>query len=118
MIEDSRVLTDTTNLKKLIMEHPDYPIAVFCGKDASYCDYDWTYASDIGFDLGEILDCEQDIDDCRIFSGRNIFKEKLKEKLREELEPIAEEDFQKLLAKEIEKYEPYWKDCIFIYADN
>lgn len=118
MIEVSRVLTDTTNLKKLIMEHLDYPIAVFCGEDANCWFGEWTYASNISFGLGEILDCEQDIDEYRIFSDRDIFKEELEEKLWEELEPIAEEDFQKLLAKEIEKYEPYWKDCIFIYADN
>ena len=119
MIEVSGVLTaDTTNLKKFIMEHPDYPIAVLCGEDASCCDYGWTYASYIGFGLGEILDCEQDIDDCRVFSDRDIFKEELEEKLWEELKPIAEEEFQKLLAKEIEKYEPCWKDCIIIYVDN
>ena len=51
-----RILADTTELKKLIKEHPSYP--------------------------------------------------------------IAEEEYQKRLSEEIKKYEPYWKDCIFIYADN
>lgn len=119
MIKVSGVLTaDTTNLKKFIMEHPDCPIAVLCSEEVGCSDYAWTYASDIQFEFGEILDCKQDIDDRKIYSDRDEFEEELEEKLWDELEPIAEEEFQKRLSEEIKKYEPYWKDCIFIYADN
>lgn len=77
------------------------------------------YASNIRFAIGEILDCEQDIDDCKVFADRDEFEEELEEQLYDKYESVTEEEeFQKLLAKEIEKYEPYWKDCIFIYADN
>lgn len=31
-------------------------------------------------------------------------------------EEIADEELQKRLAEELKKYEPYWKDCILIYA--
>lgn len=114
----SGILADTTELKKLIMEHPSYPIAVLCGENTNSGDYSWMYASDIQFKAGEILDCKQDVNDCIVFNDRDDFEEELEEKLWEELEPIAEEEFQKRLSEEIKKYEPYWKDCIFIYADN
>lgn len=112
----SGILADTTELKKLIAEHPDCPIAVLCRVGCS--DYAWTYASDIRFEFGEILDCEQEIYDCKIYSDRDDFEEELEEKLWEELKPIAEEELQKRLVEELKKYEPHWKDCILIYADR
>lgn len=31
---------------------------------------------------------------------------------------VEEIEFRKKLAEEKAKYEPHWKDCIFIYVDN
>lgn len=66
----SGILADTTELKKLIMEHPSYPIAVLCGENTNSGDYSWMYASDIQFKAGEILDCKQDVNDCMVFNDR------------------------------------------------
>lgn len=120
MRKTSGVLADTTELKNLIAEHPDYPIAVMCGEECNCGDYSWMFASDIRFDVGEILNCEQPVDDCQIFTDRDYFEERLEEWLWDELnQPDVEEiEFQKKLAEEKAKYEPHWKDCIFIYADN
>lgn len=112
----SGILADTEELKKLIAEHPDCPIAVLCSEEVGCSDYAWTYASDIRFEFGEILDCEQEIYDCKIYSDRDEFEEELEEKLWEDLKPITEEELKKRLAEELKKYEPYWKDCILIYA--
>lgn len=126
----SGILADSTELKKLISDHPDYPIAVVCSEDVNCGDYSWMYASDIRFSVGEILDCEQPVDDCRIYNDRDDFEEDLEEWLWDYMcdklfcdgpyddgEP-SEEEFQKKLKEEIAKYDPYWKDCIIIYADN
>lgn len=117
----SRYTTDTTELKKLIAEHPEYPICVLASEDANRGDYDWEVCDTVKFQVGEILDCEQNIDDCRIYTDRDDFEEDLEERLWNELcsdRDYTEEEFQKALAEEKAKYEPYWKNCIFIFADN
>lgn len=116
------VVADATELRKLMAEHPDYPICVLASEDANIGDYSWMYCSDIRFGLGEILDCEQLVNDGFVFTDRVDFEERLDEWLWDHLcsddATYTEEQFQKALAEEKEKYEPYWKDCIFIYADN
>ena len=126
----SGIMADTTELRKLILEHPDYPIAVLCSGDVNTGDYSWMYASDITFAKGELLDYDQKINDEKTYIDRADFYQDLEEWLYEYLcyeisengmyddrEP-TEEQFQKKLALEKAKYEPHWKKCIFIYADN
>ncbi|MCI6468156.1 MAG: hypothetical protein MSA90_22165 [Faecalicatena sp.] len=131
MIQKSGILADTTELKKLILEHPDYPLCVLGSDDLNIGDYGWMYATKITFELGEILDCSQDVDcDCT-FNDREEFYEKLEDWLYERLNEefsmdgeylgdniMSEEEFQTKLAEEKAKYEPHWKKCIIIYADN
>ena len=50
--------TSSDELKKLILEHPDYPIVVVAGQDACNSDYPDTYCSKIHCEIGMILDCE------------------------------------------------------------
>lgn len=123
------LLKDTTELRKLIAEHPNYPICVSASEDANNGDYGWTYCARVSFAVGEILDCEQHINDEIVFDDRDDFEQRLDEWLWDEMccevscygmydRKPTEEQFQKRLAEEKAKYEPYWKDCIFIYADN
>ena len=115
----SGILADTTELQKLILENPSLPIAVLCGENSNGGDYSWIYASDIRFALGEVLDCDQPINDEIVYSDRELFDEQLEEWLWDKnLGELEEEVFQKALAEEKEKYEPYWKKCILIFADN
>ena len=115
----SGILADTTELRKLILENPTLPIVILCGKNSKSGEYGWIYASDIRFDLGEILDCDQPINEEIVYSDRDMFNEQLDEWLWDkELGAIGEEAFQKMLAEEKAKYEPHWKKCILIYADN
>ena len=41
----------TDELKKLIAEHPDYPIVVLAGDEANDGDYSWMYCSSISFEV-------------------------------------------------------------------
>ena len=79
MRKASGILADTTELRKMIMKHPDYPIAVVVGEEANSGDYSWMYASDITFSLGEILDTEQPVNNEMIFNDKDDFYEKLEE---------------------------------------
>lgn len=123
----SGILADTTELRKMVLEHPDYPICVLVSEEANNGEYSWVYASDITFAVGEILDKQQPFNQEMIYSDKDSFEEDFEEWLWEDLQTRLEEEgsdceldedtFQLVLKRELEQYEPYWKDCIIIRAD-
>lgn len=112
-------LKQTDELKELIAKYPDYPIVVIVDSEvvADY-DYGWWYAPEIRFGIGEILDCEQDVDDEKTYIDRDELKEDIEEMLSldNRYEKLSDEDFNKVVKKELNKYEPYWKKVIQIRA--
>lgn len=105
-------------LKKLITEHPDYEICVLAGEEANSGDYSWMFCTDISFDIGEILDYDYyDYNDV-VFTDRERLEEKIEDDLYDEYSDKPESEYDAAIKAELEKYEPYWKDVIFIYADN
>lgn len=110
----------TDELKKLIAEHPDYPIVVLCSYEV--CgddDYYWWYAPQIRFCIGEILDCEQDVNDEKVYTDRDDFEEDLVDMLgyNEDYAEATDEEFDAIVKAELAKYEPYWRKVIQIKAD-
>lgn len=108
----------TDKLRKLIHEHPEAPIV--CLVDAEVCgDIDgmW-YAPTINFRMGEILNCEQDINDEKVFFDRDDFEESLEYSMADdpEYKSLSDEDFEKAVKEKLEEYEPYWTDVIQITA--
>ena len=112
-------LKQTDELKELIAKYPDYPIVVIVDSEvvADY-DYSWWYAPEIRFDIGEILDCEQDIDDEKTYIDRDELEEDLRDNLSwdEIYDKLSDEEFDKVVEKKLNEYEPYWKKVIKIYA--
>lgn len=115
----------TDELRQLILDNPNLPVVVLTG-EAANCggDYYWMYCSSISFGITELLDCEVPYSEC-VCTNRDDFEEQFEEWLWEEMcyemtegsEP-SEADFQTKFKKEKERYEPYWKKVIAIYADN
>ena len=126
MVFPLRLTKSTDELKKLIAEHPDYPIVVLCGENANNEDWYWIYCSSISFSVGEILDCECPYNEELVETDRDHFDEQIEEWLwdkicEEEFEDSGEPSeryFQQRLSQEKAKYEPYWKKVIAISADN
>lgn len=128
MRKTSGILADTTELREMILEHPDHPIVVLVSEEANSGDYYWMYASDITFSVGEILDKQQPFNQELIYSDRDFFEEDFEEWLWEDLHKRMEEDgsdceldeeaFQPILKRELQQYELCWKSCIIIHADN
>ena len=110
----------TDELKQLISEHPDYPIVVLCNYEVCGDDfYNWWYAPDLRFSIGEILDCEQDVNDEKVYSDRDDFEEDLTNILADsgDYDETTDEEFDAIVKAELAKYEPYWKKVIQIRAD-
>ena len=112
-------LKQTDELKELIAKYPDYPIVVIVDSEVvADDDYGWWYAPEIRFGIGEILDCEQDVDDEKTYIDRDELEEDIEEMLSwdNRYEKLSDEDFNKVVKKELNKYEPYWKKVIQIRA--
>lgn len=110
----------TDELKKLISEYPDYPIVVLCNSEVVADDYTaWWYAPHISFSIGEILDCEQNINYEKIYIDRDEFEEDVQTVIEcyDNAENMTAEEFEDELNRIIQIYEPYWKNVIEIRAD-
>ena len=114
----------TDKLKELIKKYPYYPIVVLAGENAS-CGFWWTYCSSLKFEVTEMLECKVPYEDDNIVcNSRDEFNDNLADWLWDKLggcenpPKIDQKEFEKRLANEKQKYEPYWKKVIAIYADN
>ena len=119
-------IKSSEKLCKLIMENPNMPIMVKVESELVLDDY-YTHwiAPSISYNIGEVLDCDQTINDERIYTDRIEFEEDVYDWLdntfyadkvmNRETEALDDEVEQK--AKEIlAEYEPYWKKVIIINA--
>lgn len=112
--------SQTYELRKLILVYPDYPIIVLVnGEVCADDDSRWWYAPSLRFRLGELLDCEQTINDERVYTDRNDFEEDVRYALEcdDNFEKWTDEEYEKAVKDKIAEYEPYWKNVICIYAD-
>lgn len=108
----------TEELKKLIAEHPDYPIVVLAGEEANNGDYGWMYCSDVSFGLEEILDTDfMDYDDC-VFTDRDRLEEFIEDMLYDDYGDKPQEEYDRAVKDKVAELEPYWVPVIAIYATN
>lgn len=109
---------NTDELKKLIAEHPDYPIVVLAGEDANVGDYGWMYCTDISFGLLEILDTDfYDFDDC-IFIDRERLEEYIEDMLYDDYQDKPKAEYEAAIKAKLAELEPFWSEVIAIYATN
>ena len=110
----------TDDLKELITQYPDYPIVVIVANEVVDDDYyGWWYAPCLSFDIGEILDCEQDIDEEKTYVDRDDFEEDVQYNVEcdENFENVTDEEFDAEVKRIMTEYEPYWRKVIQIRAD-
>lgn len=110
-------------LKKLILENPDLPIVVLAGEDANIGDFSWMFCTNISFSIEEIFDCDFYNYDETIFTDRESLEEVIIDKIENGdidvgVDITDEDEFNKAVECEMEKYEPYWKKVVAIYANN
>ena len=125
--KETGCVASTEELRKLIMENPDLPIMVECETDLILDDsYTSWIVPSVHFCIGEVLDCDQHINDERIYMDRTEFEEDMydwldntyyADKVLADGEPEPSDDEVERKAKEIlAEYEPYWKKVIIIHA--
>ncbi len=112
-------IKQTEELRKLICEHPDYPIVVMVNAEVVFDDmYAWWYAPDLSFEIGKMLDCDQEVNDERVYADRDDFREAVQYMLEcdESHDDDTDEEFDKAIEEVMNEYEPYWVDVIIIRA--
>lgn len=112
-------IKQTDELKELITKYPDYPIVVIVSNEVVGDDYGWWYTPEISFGIGEILDCEQDIDEEKTYIDRDDFEEDVQYNVEcdKNFENATDEEFNTEVKRIITEYEPYWRKVIQIRAD-
>lgn len=109
----------TTELKELIAEHPDYPIIVLAGQDAVCDEYDYTFCQSVSFEIGQILDCYTPYDGEYVFRTEDDLREAIENALcDDESYNLPDDKFEQLIDEKVKEFEPFWKDVIFIFANN
>lgn len=114
------IVHDAAKLRRLITEHPELPIVVLAGEGAYSDDYNWTYCADVDCRIEYILDASNpyDNDGERIFTYEAEFEDVIADSYYTDDGTWTEEEMNAFVKTELEKYKPYWKKVIAIYATN
>ena len=107
-------------IRKLILDHPDLPVVFMANEDANIGDYSLMFCTQAHAEVGEILDCWQDINPDVTYTSRDEFREAIDEHIYGLTQyDDRSEDWYESEIKRIEKlYEPYWRPCILITVGN
>ena len=105
-------------LRKLLLEHPDLPLLVFATDDANSGDYSTMSCGSIFAEVGEFLDCMQEIDDERVFCDREDFNDAVYDSLDNMRWYASQDELEQDAEHKAEEYDQYWKPCIILTVGN
>ncbi len=112
------VLFAAQDARKLMMENPDLPVCFLATEEANTGDYNTMFCTSIHAEIGEILDCQQDIKDEIIFTDRDDFEDELYCMLDYSDDFDSEEALDAEFKRLVAEYKPYWKKCILVTVGN
>ena len=108
----------TDELRRLILENPDLPIVILADESSVTDNGAWTYCSKISVKIDEILDCDYYDYDEFVVTDRDRLEEIIEDNLYEDYNDKSEAEYDAAIKAEVEKFEPYWKKVIAVYATN
>lgn len=115
------LIHDCTELRRMIAENPGLPIIVLAGEEAG-SEWAWTYCTSVKARLSRILDIKTPYDDERVFDDEGDFEDAVTDCLAncfdDMLPDYSGQTLEEKIKAEIEKYKPFWRDVIAIYATN
>lgn len=109
-------LLKADTLKKVIEQHQELPILFFCSPDICYeAEYSYYAAASMNIRIAEVLDHPDFTERIYLEEDYDEFEEEVDSYLAEEYPNLSEEEYQKKLSEELEKYDKYWKKAIIVY---
>lgn len=115
------MLASSNELRKLILAHPDFPIAVCAGESANGGDFSWQYCTNLSCKVGHMLNINTPYDrDGYVYIDKDEFEDNVRDYLADhpKYTHLSDDGFDDMVKEEVAKYDHGWKDVIFIYADN
>lgn len=108
------------SLKEALAKHPDLPLVFFCDSEIwSNWEHEMWPATSITARVGKVLSppdgniCDTTFTDEDEYEFEGCIRDRLD--MLDETQGMNDDEFDALVEKEIEKYKPYWKDCIIVY---
>lgn len=104
-------LENTTELRKLIIENPDFPLLFFCGEEAYYDDgYPYSMASASNAEIQELTLYND------VWMDKDDYAEKLRDDLafEEEYKDMTDDEYDKMIDKKVNETE--FVKAIVIYV--
>lgn len=106
-------------LKKAILEHPDLPLVFFCEPEIWAEDYYEIWpATSMSVRIGKVLSIKDNDTFMRTFTDED--EDALEDEIRnhldmsDEAQEISDEEYEKMVQKELDYYNAHWKDCIIV----
>lgn len=103
-------------LRQFILDNPDLPLIVFASDEANNGDYSYMSCDSVDVEVGEFLDCMQDVNDEYCFTDRDKFAEQIEESLYDF--DGTDQELEDEVKRRVAEYEPYWKRCIIVRVGN
>ena len=116
------LLHSTDMLRKLILDHPDWPLLVQVDGDSHDDQFMSTVCTNVTAEEGEILDLQPSPFGSydHICTDRDDLEERARAWFEDGdgFKKLSDEEFDKAVKAEVAKYDPYWRKCIIVHATN
>lgn len=116
------LLKGNEKIRKLILDNPDLPLVFLATEEANIGEYATMFCTSTRVELGELLDCKQEINDEITYTDRDDFKADIYDLLADNANDndqiMPEEWFDTEAERIASEYESYWKPCILITVGN
>ena len=113
---------ETEKLRKLIIDNPDCPLLIFAGEEANGGDYSYVACTQVSVEKDCVLLLDNDSpaapNDERIYIGEDELEDDIADAVYDNLPDASEAELDAEVKKRMKEFEPYWKDCIVVYATN
>ena len=109
---------ETDGLRRFILENPDLPIVILADESSVIDNGAWTFCSKISVKIDVILDCEYYDYGDMVITDRDRLEEIIEDNLYEKYHDKPESEYDAAIKAEVEKFEPYWKKVIAVWATN
>jgi len=106
------------HIRKLIMENPDLPLVFLATDEACSYDYQTMFCSTVTAQIGEVLDCQQDVNDEVVYTDHDDFEEAVFESLDCAYDDRPQEWYEAETKRIVAEYDPYWRKAILITVGN
>lgn len=110
----------TKTLRELILENPDLPLVMLATDEANDGEWSMKFCSKVFAEIGEFLDCQQEINDERAFTERDDFEECVYDALlySGDYDDLSDEELNAKTQEIVAEYDPYWRKCILVTVSN